>query len=642
MKSGLRRGHIGSSPRNTALILLALLSVRPAQAAEPDLLDLTGLSIEELGEIEISSVSKRAEPLNAAPAAIYVITRDDIVRAGATRIPEMLRLAPNLQVAQFSSTSYAISARGFNANFANKLLVLIDGRSVYSPIYSGVYWDVQNVVPDDIERIEVISGPGATLWGANAVNGVINIITRRSSDTQGGVLSLGAGNRELTGSLRYGGSLTEDLSYRAYVTGFKHDAVTTRAGASAGDRWSVPQGGFRFDWAPGENTFTLQGDFYEGTEHRPAPPNEVVSGANVTARWSRSLGERSNLQVQFYYDRARRLTEAPSSGFTVETYDVYLQHSLPLGRWNDIVWGGGYRVMRDDVKGNAIAFFQPASRTLHLSNGFIQDTITLSESVRLTLGLKLEDDPYSGSEILPNARLAWEINDNAMIWSAVSRAVRAPTRFDTDLVQMFGPIVFLTGNANFKSEKLIAYELGARVSPTSQTSFSLSAFYNVYDDLRTVEATPTTVFPLFWDNLMKGDVYGAEAWGSSQLTDWWRVTAGFNVLFKDLSFKPGTSGLIGVEQAGNDPDYQFSIGSSLNFAPEVTLDAQFRHVASLPNPAVPAYTELNMRLNWRVTPYLDLSIAGFNLLHARHQEARTDTMDNVVERSFVVQTRWAF
>ena len=619
----------------------------PVDYAAPSLSDLGQMSIEELTTLPVTSVAKRAQPVGQAPAAIYVITHDDIERSGATSIPEMLRLAPNLQVAQSSASHYVITARGFSGanaaqNFSNKLLVLIDGRTVYTPLYSGVYWDMQDVLPADIERIEVISGPGATLWGANAVNGVINIITRRTADTQGGQVEIGGGNLEQSASLQYGGGLSSTATWRAYAkTTFARDTVTA-ANTNGGDHWTKPQAGFRLDWSPSKvDSLTVQGDIYDGAETQAGANDELISGRNVLGRWSHAFTGAGDLQVQAYWDRTGRETQAAGGGrFQLDTYDIDLQHSFSLGGRNDVVWGGGVRSSRYRIDGTPTLLFIPASRTLNLANGFVQDTFAVTPSTHLVMGVKLEDDPYTGLAVLPNVRLSQTLGDGAMVWGAISRAVRSPTPFDRDVVEKVGSVVFLTGRANFKPESLTAYELGARAQPASRLSVSISGFFNDYDDLKTIETTPVSFLPLLWGNGMHGDTWGVEAWGDYQAAPWWRLSAGFNLLYERLSFRPGASGILGVSQAGDDPPHQAFLRSSVNLGRRVTWEADLRYVGALPNPAVPAYGELNTSLGWAINDRVKLTVSGLNLLHDRHQELPAPA--NAVPRSFFASLRWGF
>lgn len=613
-----------------------------AQTAE----DLRHMSIDQLADIDVSSVTKTSETIADAPAAIYVITHEDIVRSGATTIPEILRLAPNLQVAQTSASKYVITARGLSGsnaaqNFPNKLLVLIDGRSVYTPLYSGVYWDMQDVLPRDIARIEVISGPGATLWGANAVNGVINIITRSSGDTQGGLMVASAGDYQGGIGLRYGGRISENLTYRVYAKAYGYRDTLTSTGTRAHDNWTKPQGGFRFDWAPTlADTLTLQGDAYKGADAQPGQPDEDIEGRNILARWTHAGSGGSSIQVQAYYDRTARGTEQ-GGRFWLDTYDFDLQHQFNLGSRNALVWGGGARFSRYTILGAAALQFAPASRTLKLANVFVQDSITLTPALKAVVGLKLEDDPYSGATLLPSARLSWKPAEGVLLWAAASRAIRSPTPFDRDVVETVGSQVFLKGDADFQPERLTAYEAGLRVQPTPRASISISAFYNVYDGLRTIEPTPATFLPLRWGNRMGGHTYGLEAWGSYQAASWWKLSAGFNLLSEHLKFKPGASRILGLAQAGSDPKHQASVRSSMNLGHGFTLDGDLRYVGARPDPFVPHYVELNARLGWNITERVQLSLSAFNLLHDRHQEF-TAPESNAVPRSFLADLQWRF
>lgn len=642
------------------LPVLCLLSWAPSGYGSPDpdpagpsADTLKKLSLDELTNIEVTSVSKTAEPLSAAAAAIYVITHDDIIRSGARSIPEMLRLAPNLQVAQTGASSYVITARGLSGNVAtqnlpNKLLVLIDGRSVYTPLYSGVYWDMQESMAEDIERIEVISGPGATLWGANAVNGVINIITRKSIDTQGGVLRAGSGTLEKSASARYGGRLNEAATFRVYFERFNRSDLEQAGGASAQDGWTKSQGGFRIDSGPPTNSFTLQGDLYRVAEEQLGAPGQSIGGYNLLTRWQRQLAGGSHLELQAYYDETQRLADDDDSGFVFQTYDFELQHSFALGNRHEIVWGAGNRINRYRINNTVAFLFDPASRVLNLGNVFAQDSISLGRTLKLILGMKFEGDPYSSTIApLPSVRLSWNVSEKTLLWSAISRAVRSPTPFDRDVVEKIGSSVFLTGGPQFTSEKVLAYEAGYRGQPSARTSLSISAFYHVYDDLRSVEFTPDDFLPLFWGNGMKGETYGVEAWGSCQLRDWWRLSAGLNLLRENLRFKAGSSGSFGlpgfpgIEQAGSDPAHQASLRSSLNLASNITFDADLRYIGARPNPHTPHYYDLGARLSWKPLEPLELSLTGFNLLHAHHVEY-VGSSPAEMARSVLAEAHWRF
>ncbi len=634
-----------------AAVFAAAIASSAAASETSSAADLNRLSIEDLANIDISSVSKTDQPLSDAPAAVFVITREDIHRAGAASIAEALRLAPNLQVARITASHYAISARGFNGSAADKLLVLVDGRSVYATYFSGVFWDVQDTPLDDIDRIEVISGPGATLWGANAVNGVINIITRKAGETQGGLMALSGGNRERTGMLQYGGKVGSKLSWRAYVSGVDYSHSITATGADAKDGWHKYQGGFRFDWTPSNDLITLQGDAYDGLDGHLTTAPEAIAGHNVIARWTHPFAGGSALQVQAYYDELRR-DSAGNADDHVITYDLDMQHNLSLASVHQIVWGAGVRVINDDFQVTPqpalTQFFNPAKSALAYGEVFGQDSIALSPALKLILGIKLESDPYDGLQTLPSIRVSWKPADSALLWAAISRAVRAPSRLDRDFFETVGPTTVLQGGV-FKSEKLTAFEAGYRGQPTVQTSLSVSAFYNIYDDLRSFEASPGGVLPLIIENMMEGETYGVEVWGSYQAAPWWRLSAGFDWLHKNLRFKPGSLALGGVGIAGDDPDYQASLQSRMELRPDLKLDVDLRNIGALPEPASPAYTELGVRLGWDVTRTVELSLTGTNLLHTHHAEfgstgSTVQLGDIGVEsgRRFSVDARWRF
>ena len=621
---------------SAAAIMATTARTARAQSVE----ELRTLSLEDLTSIQVTTVSKSTEPLSDAPAAVYVISHDDIIRSGATTVPEMLRMAPNLEVVQINASSYAISARGFNvgdnASLSNKLLVLINGRSVYTPMFGGVYWDSIEVLPEDIDHIEVISGPGATLWGANAVNGVINIITRKSSDTQGGVLTFGAGNLEREVELQYGGRLAPDLTYRVHAEYQDFSANKQENGAGGGDGWSRPEGGFRMDWTPSSDTVSLQGDVYTANED----PSNYLSGRDVLASWQHQFQNGSSLQVQAYGDDEGRYTLG-NSGFSVHTYDFEIQHSVTLAGINDVVWGVGERNFGYRFENTALQLVPP-NADLNLANIFAQDTITITNRLKLTPGIKLEDEPYAGLQVMPGMRLAWKVTDSALFWSAVSRAVRSPTPVDETIREYLGTIDFLNGSRGIRPEVVTAYEAGARVQATARGSFSVSVFDNIYDDLRSIEPSSPVFFPLVFRNLLSGHVYGVELWGDFRVTDWWRLTAGFNIQHESFHYKPGTSGLGTLAFTADDPNHQASLRSSIDLGSKVTWDTSFRYIGALPLPAVPAYAEVDTRVGWKVMPSLELSVTGSNLLHPQHEEFFEDGETDNVPRSFYLAARWGF
>ena len=604
--------------------MVAIMLAAPAAAQSID--ELRSMSIEQLANVDVTSVTKSAEALSAAPGSIHVITRDDIARAGATTVPEALRLAPNLQVARRGAADWVITARGMSGNadaqnFSNKLLVLIDGRSVYTPLYSGVYWDMQDVVLDDVERIEVISGPGATLWGANAVNGVINIITRKTSDTHGLLVDVETGDQEQAASLRYGGTIGADAHYRVYAKGVQDEALDLATGGPSGDQWRRLQGGFRIDWAPApRDAVTIQGDAYAGTTGHPGN-DERISGRNLTARWRHATGaddDSGTVQVQLYYDRTMR-ADATTGRFALDTYDVDVQHDFAWGAAQHIIWGGGARVSRYFIDGIGALTFAPPRRTLFLGNAFVQDSIAIGKAATLLIGIKAEDDPYVGVSALPSVRGSVRLGKGATLWAAVSRAIRSPTPFDRDVAEKLGTLLYLTGDQDFRTEKLTAYEGGLRGRLGGMANFSVSAFYNVYDDLRSVEATPTTFIPLHWGNRINAQSWGVEAEATIKPAPWWRLTAGYSYLHERVTFDRDASGLLGAAQIGDDPHHQASLRSSFDLGP-ATLDAALRYVGQRPDPVVPAYTEADVQIGWRVSPHLLLSATATNLLHDWHIE----------------------
>ncbi len=606
--------------------------------------DLADLSIEELGNIQITSVSKHSERLADAPASIFVITGEDIRRSGANRLPEALRLAPNLEVARINASSYAISARGFNqpSGIANKLLVLIDGRTVYTPLFSGVFWDAQDVMLEDVERIEVISGPGATLWGANAVNGVINVITRRASDTQGTFAYAQSGNLERGYGARYGGALGEGGSYRIYGRSFDIFNTSNTSGASASDGWSKRQVGFRTDWGTSANGFTLQGDAYRGSLDQALGDDSSISGNNLLGRWNRDLAGWGQLQIQSYFEHTER--DIPGTfAERLNIFDVEFQHGLrPIGAQR-LTWGGGYRYGEDRVSNSAVLAFLPANRGLRWSNVFVQDEIALGENVRLTLGAKFENNYYAGTEPLPSARLAWKLQPQRLIWAAASRAVRAPSRIDRDLFlparTVPTPTPALDGGPDFASEVVKAFEVGYRAQPSPRASYSISRFYNIYDKLRSVEPTPAGDVVL--SNKMEGTGDGLEAWGSYQAASNWRLGAGAFFLRQRLRPKPD-SGDPNVAAAGNDPAHQWLLRSSLDLSNSTELDIRIRRVGALPNPSVPAYTAVDVRYAWRLLRELELALVGQNLFASSHAEFGNAATRSEMARGAYAKLRWTY
>jgi iron complex outermembrane receptor protein len=615
--------------------LLAVLVQRPALAAlDTQLSNLRRMSIEELASVEISSVSKSPEPLAEAPSAVYVITPDAIRRSGAVTLPEALRLAPNLIVARKDSLNYAVSARGFNSVEASrKILAIIDGRSVYSFLHSGVFWDSQDIMLDDIQRIEVVSGPGGTLWGANAVNGVINIVSKSSRDTQGLFGKVSYGNLDRSFAARFGGQINEPLTYRVYIKGTRHGDTETPAGTSRRDALSGLQGGFRADWQGNEDLVTVQGDIYHGDSDQGGQVE--LGGGNVLARWSRPVGP-GTLQAQVYYDRTQR--DSPGVVDHTDTYDIDLQQNAVLGA-HSVVVGGGYRVRTETFNNTLNAFnFATPRKTLGLGNVYFQDTLTLASSLKFIAGIKFEHNAFTGWEVMPNARIAWQVSPRNMVWAAVSRAVQTPSRIDRELE---APPLLLPA-PDFESEQLLAYEVGYRAQPASNLSLSISVYYDIYHDVRATTITPVTVLPIQLRNDHYGHVYGVEAWANYNPIAWWRLEFGVNALHKALKTKPGKIVIAPDQSLGNDPDYQVFLRSSFAIARDVDLDIGARIIDALADPAVPSYIALDTRLAYRFSDQLELSLTGQNLLENRHPETGQPTDRGEIPRSFVVSARWSF
>ncbi len=601
--------------------------------------DLADLTLEQLANIQVTSVSRREERLADAAGSVFVISAEDIRRSGATSLPEVLRLAPNLHVARSDANQYAISARGFNSTTANKMLVLVDGRTVYSPLFSGVFWDAQAVMLEDVERIEVLSGSGGTLWGSNAVNGFINIITRPARDTQGTLATAGAGNNDAVHGIRYGGKFGADGHYRVYGRYSERDDTTTPAGLSKRDSSARKQAGFRADWGGTGESFTLQGDAYQGTIDQ-APPNGArqLEGANLLGRWVRSLGPASSMRLQAYVDHTLR-NQPGSVVEKLDTLDVEFQHGFQFTPAQRVLWGGGYRHQQDKVDNIAATLaFLPARKTLRLANVFAQDEITLQPGLDLTLGLKLEHNDYTGLEYLPNARLAWKLAPRHLLWAGASRTVRIPSRLDRELFAPAAPpFTVIAGGPNFQAEISNVFEVGYRSQPTPALSSSATLFHHEFDRQRSVE--PSAAGPVI-ANMIDGRTTGLEAWGNYRVNNSWRMKAGLFWQRQRLQLKPGSASVGGVSNLGNDPSHQWSLGSSFDLGSNLELDFTVRRVGALPNPALPAYTALDARLGWRPRHDLEVSLAVQNLADPRHAEWGSAAARAQVERTAFVKIVW--
>ncbi len=635
---------------------------------------LINLSVEDLLNVEVISVAKKAKSLNDSPAAIYVISQDDIKRIGASSIPEALRLAPGLDVSRIDANKWAVSSRGFNGRFANKLLVLIDGRSIYTRTFAGVYWENQDVMLEDVERIEVIRGPGATLWGANAVNGVINIITKHSADTQGGLLVAGGGTEEQGfGAFRYGGQLNPDTTARAYIKGFKRDENSHQSGGEAGDDGDKVQGGFRLDsLLTAQDNLSIQGDAYRSilnqntTFPQIAAPyqnnfNETIDtfGGNLLMRHQHTFSSTSDYSLQVFYDFYQR-----SEVFLEEsrhTMDIDFQHRFALLDRNDVVWGVGYRYSHDELHANRIAKFKPSSRNDQLFSGFLQDEITLiNDTLWLTLGSKFEYNDYTGFEVQPTARIMWAPHHHHRLWGGISRAVRTPSRLEHDLNILASVIpatpaiaVVIDGNSQFDSEEVISYELGYRTTLIDDVSIDFTAFYNDYRNIRSISsgapffntATGSIEVPSFFSNDFRAQTYGFEIAAVWQMLDWWRWDANYSLLKTNFNLKHAND-IAGA----TSPQQRVSIRSSISPWHNIDLDILFRYVDSNKARGFFGTTEINdyfsmdIRLAWQPIDDIELSLVGQNLLAEQHLEYRQEnfTKPTEIDRGMYGKLTWHF
>lgn len=657
-------------------------SISAKKTAADQFLDL---SIEELMKIEVTSASRRSQKLSEVPSAIFVITQDDIRRSGATSIPEALRMAPGVEVARIGTDKWAISIRGFNGRFADKLQVLMDGRSVYNPLFAGVQWEQQDTLMEDIERIEVIRGPNAAVWGANAVNGVINIITKKAADTQGMLLSAGGGSFEhgFFGA-RYGGRINDDTHYRFYAKGFTRDNMNALSGGSANDAWHQGRGGFRLDHTRGIDQFTVQSDvFYNAFGDRlnkadlstPIIQAETArghnEGGNIRLRWDRTISDQSAIMLQTYYDRVdyRLLT---SSAFKAESFDIDFQHRFPLFDKHDLTWGANYRLYHNKVLNTELISFNPRLQTNHLASIFIRDEITLiPEHLRLTLGSRFDHNDFTGMEIQPNARLMLTPDERNSLWLAVSRAVRTPSRAENDIhfnartltdvpglstLLPFPILTQLMGTPNFNSEKLIAYELGLRHQFSPQASLDVATFYNDYSQLRDLSAAalsfhagfpPHLILPVLLTNRASGYTYGVETSADWRVNEKWRLQGNYSFIDMHIhsdsilrQFDPTTGSANTVS-----PQHQISARSHYDFSDRLQLNLWLRYVSRINFYRIPGYVTMDARLAYKPKRNIELFIVGQNLFSQNHREFVSDfipSFPTYIPRGVYAGAEWRF
>jgi iron complex outermembrane receptor protein len=638
--------------------------------------DLSQVSLEDLMNIKVTSVSKTDQRMSQAAAAIFVITDEDIRRSGATNVPDLLRMVPGMDVSQINASTWAISARGFDDQFSNKLLVLIDGRAVYTPLLGGVNWDTQDVLLEDIDRIEVIRGPGATVWGANAVNGVINIVTKKSADTLGALVSSGGGTEgKVFGTVQYGGTLPGDTNYRVSVHYLNSGSLPDADGAIGEDAWHLLHGGFRADKNVGtKDSLTVQGDIYTGREgasiihiYSIDPPvvddlkvTSQLSGGNILGRWNHFFSNRSDTTFQFYFDSFDR--SGPESDESRRTIDFDFNHHFEWGSRQDIVWGIGYRRTWDTDFGTIDQAFNPSDTTLQLFTIFAQDTIALQPNrLFLTAGTKVENSYFTGYDFDPSVRLAWTPSSAMTFWTAISRASRSPDRRDTDLVAPLAafpdpggsntPVeVILFGNPKFSDEHVVAYEAGFRTQPNSRLSVDVSTFFNRYDHLQSLEpgtkvfvpspAPARFLVPITFGNLMYGTTEGGEISTNFKITDHWTLSPGYAFLEMHLHLQPTSQDTSSVaENQGSSPRSQAQLRSHVDLSHGLLWDASAYFISALPVQGVPSYTRIDTQLRWRFTERGELSLVGQNLLRDTHVESMDQL--TVVNSSFIKRSAYA-
>ena len=667
-----------------AVITLAsilLLFSRPC-GAETDYDDDTAeylkkLSLEQLLEIEVISVLKTREKYTDAAAAVFVIMAEDIRRSGVTTVADALRLAPGIEVARIDANKWAISSRGFNGVFANQLLVLVDGRNVYSSFFSGVPWDIQDLMLEDIKRIELIRGPGATLWGANAVNGIINIVTKSAQKTQGGLISVGAGTEEKGfGGIRYGTTFGEQIYIRFFTKYFDRDDGGQRGEQPTHDAWKSLLGGFRMDWdISNRHSLTIQGDLYDGEAELSSPlsiltpPYEQIlqdasdtSGGHILAQWEQTLSGSSSTTLQLYYNRSKRIL--PFVEESRDVFDADFQHRFDWRTHLKIIWGAGYRLTSDNIRTDEQLNFKPQRRHMQLFSAFIQgQSMLIREQLWLTLGSKFEHNDFSGFEIQPTGRISWKPHDHHVFWGAISRAVRTPSRVEhdsnfNDLVIPPGTsenpsslpvLIYSQGNSDLDSEEALAYELGYRFRPHEDLFIDIAAFYNDYEHLTSIERgipflatspVPHVVTPFVLQNGLNGEGYGIEIAADWRPLDWWRLQS--NYTYITLCFHGNTEDSLPKDAV---PQHQVSLRSSLDLPGNIEFDVWFRYADSIPGIGIDSYTTLDVRLGWKPTEQLEFSLVGQNLLETQHLEFIPfdfPVLPTEVERSYYGKITWRF
>jgi iron complex outermembrane receptor protein len=641
--------------------------------------DLTQLSLEDLMNTKVTSVSKKKQLLSRTASAIFVISSADIRRSGATNIPDVLRMVPGVDVAQINANTWAVSARGLNGRFSNELLVMVDGRNLYTPTFGGVFWDVLDLPLEDIERIEVIRGPGATVWGANAVNGVINIITKKAAETQGVMIVGGGGNLDQGfGTAQYGGSLGKSTDYRVYTKYLNQDHMPGLVGQDGGDGWHVLRGGFRSDSSLSpKDTLMVQGDVYTGKEGSPSTflPSVTspgvqdidgtvpLSGGSVYAAWDHAFSARSDTTLSISFDRYKRddvLRE------TRNTFNIDFQHHFAWGARQDLVWGANYRNTDSHTHGDLSFSLNPADVNMQLFSLFVQDEIALvADKLYLTLGTKLDHNYYTGFNLLPSAHVAWIPSKNHMFWAAISQANRTPAETDTasrlNFAGFTGPggipaLAALVGNPRFNDEALTEYEVGYRTAVLENLSIDVAAYHGHYYNQETTEpappffentpAPPHLVFPVTHENLMQGEAHGIEMALNWKATDRWTLSPGYGFEQIRMHLDPTSKDTTSVLEAeGSSPVDSAQLRSQLELVHGIAWNASAYFVDRLRSGEVPSYTRLDTGLSWRWTEGLAMSLVGQNLVKDRHLEFIDDTgsvRSTLIKRSAYAKFTWQF
>ncbi len=619
--------------------------------------DFFEMSIEELMNLEVTTVLKKEDTLFKTPAAIIVLTSEDIRRSGHQSIPEVLRMVPGIHVAKIDSNKWAITARGFNSLYAEKLLVLIDWRTVYTPLFSGVYWDVQDVMLEDIERIEIIKGPGGTLWGSNAVNGIINIITKKAKYTQGTLVTGGIGTEEKGfSSLRYGGKLGKEAYYRVYAKYFNRDEGVYANRDHANDRSDALREGFRIDWDKSEQDhITLQGDFYDGHSglrtkltspgvNFQADGNTDVRGWNILTRWTRKYSDVSDMSLQFYYDRTERY--GIQLGESRDTFDIDFHRRFQLSDGHNLIWGLGYRHTGDNIDNTHTISFSPSSRNDELFTGFVQDEITIVDKLlKFIIGTKFEKNDYTDYEFQPSARLLWTPNERNTVWAAFTRAVSTPSRTYAHMTSKFNsiPPMQFTGSSDLKSQEVKSYELGYRVKPKDNLFLDFSLFYNDYDHLFALENNPTALSTIF-DNKLYGETYGTEIAAYWQVNEKWKLDGGYSFLKMQMNIEDSSTNTTIVSRKEREaPQNIFHIRSQLNLQEYLEFDTTLYYVDSVPHHSVPSYMRLDMGLTWHISKNMNFAVIGQNLLDRAHPEFGDDgVIATEVQRAVFGKLTWQF